>query len=209
MRYISDAALTRQLLDEWDIPALFSTPNLNFSLVEYQPGEYLTAPYTKTERLLFLVRGTISIRSIRMDGSEYVLRSGDRFTLLGDVEFVTKQPPSFWAQASTPVLALALPLGFYADKLESDVTFLHYLLRSLTDKLKHSTRTETTGGSLEDRLLHWMDKSCPGGTLTHMGETAALLHCSTRQLQRVLRHLTETGVLRRVGKGIYQRNFSK
>ena len=67
MRYISDAALTRQLLDEWDIPALFSTPNLNFSLVEYQPGEYLTAPYTKTERLLFVVRGTISIRSIRMD----------------------------------------------------------------------------------------------------------------------------------------------
>ena len=174
MRYISDAALNRQLLDEWDIPALFSTPNLNFSLVEYQPGEYLTAPYTKTERLLFLVRGTISIRSIRMDGSEYVLHSGDRFTLL-----------------------------------ESDVTFLHYLLRSLTDKLKHSTRTETTGGSLEDRLLHWMDKSCPDGTLTHMGETAALLHCSTRQLQRVLRHLTETGVLRRVGKGIYQRNFSK
>ena len=209
MRYISDAALTRQLLDEWDIPALFSTPNLNFSLVEYQPGEYLTAPYTKTERLLFLVRGTISIRSIRMDGSEYVLHSGDRFTLLGDVEFVTKQPPSFWAQASTPVLALALPLGFYADKLESDVTFLHYLLRSLTDKLKHSTRTEATGGSLEDRLLHWMDKSSPDGTLTHMGETAALLHCSTRQLQRVLRHLTETGVLRRVGKGIYQRNSAK
>ena len=209
MRYISDAALTRQLLNEWDIPALFSTPNLNFSLVEYQPGEYLTAPYTKTERLLFLVRGTISIRSIRMDGSEYVLHSGDRFTLLGDVEFVTKQPPSFWAQASTPVLALALPLGSYADKLESDVTFLHYLLRSLTDKLMHSTRTEATGGSLEDRLLRWMDGSCPDGTLTHMGETAALLHCSTRQLQRVLRHLTETGVLRRVGKGIYQRNFSK
>lgn len=209
MRYISDAALTRQLLDEWDIPALFSTPNLNFSLVEYQPGEYLTAPYTKTERLLFLVRGTISIRSIRMDGSEYVLHSGDRFTLLGDVEFVTKQPPSFWAQASTPVLALALPLGFYADKLESDVTFLHYLLRSLTDKLMHSTRTEASGGNLEERLLRWMDGSCPDGTLTRMVETAALLHCSTRQLQRVLRHLTETGVLRRVGKGIYQRNFSK
>lgn len=209
MRYISDAALTRQLLDEWDIPALFSTPNLNFSLVEYQPGEYLTAPYTKTDRLLFLVRGTVSIRSIRMDGSEYVLRSGDRFTLLGDVEFVTKQLPSFWAQASTPVLALALPLGFYADKLESDVTFLHYLLRSLTDKLMHSTRTEASGGNLEERLLRWMDGSCPDGTLTHMGETAALLHCSTRQLQRVLRHLTETGVLRRVGKGIYQRNSAK
>lgn len=209
MRYLSDAALTRQLLEEWNIPALFSTPNLSFSLVEYQPGEYLTAPYTKTDRLLFLVRGTVSIRSIRMDGSEYVLSSGDRFTLLGDVEFVTKQPPSFWAQASTPVLALALPLRPYGDKLESDVAFLHYLLQSLTDKLEHSTRTEATGGSLEDRLLHWMDKNCPDGTLTCMGETAALLHCSTRQLQRVLRHLTETGVLCRVGKGIYQRTTAK
>ena len=39
MRYILDAALTRQLLDEWDIPALVSTPNLNFSLGEYQHGE--------------------------------------------------------------------------------------------------------------------------------------------------------------------------
>lgn len=209
MRYISDATLTRRLLDDWNIPALFSTPNLSFSLMEYQPGEFLTAPYTRTDRLLFLVRGIVSIRSIRMDGSEYVLSSGTRFTLLGDVEFVTKQPPSFWAKASTPVLALALPLGHYGDKLESDVTFLHYLLQSLTDKLEHSTRTEATGGSLEDRLLHWMDKNCPDGTLTRMGETAALLHCSTRQLQRVLRHLTETGVLRRVGKGVYQRNSAK
>ena len=209
MRYISDAALTRQLLDKWDIPALFSTPNLNFSLVEYQPGEYLTAPYTKTDRLLFLVRGTVSIRSIRMDGSEYVLRSGDRFTLLGDVEFVTKQPPSFWAQASTTVLALSLPLAPYESQLESDVAFLHFLLQSVTDKLEHSTRTEASGGNLEERLLRWMDGSFPDGTLTHMGETAALLHCSTRQLQRVLRHLTEAGVLRRVGKGIYQRNSAK
>lgn len=203
MRYISDAALTRQLLDEWNILSLFSTPNLRFSLVEYQPGEFLTAPYMETQQLLFPVQGTVSIRSIQTDGSEYVLTREGQLTILGDVEFVTKAPPSFFAQASTTVLALALPMAPCASALEEDAVFLRFLLRSLTDKLEQSTHAEAIGGSLEDRLLHWMDKNCPDGSLTRIGETAALLHCSTRQLQRVLRHLTETGVLRRIGKGIY------
>ena len=205
MRHLSDAVLTRQLLDKWKIPSLFSTKNLSFSLVEYQPGEFLTAPYEETDRLLFLVQGTVAIRSIRPDGSEYVLTSGDRFAMLGDVEFVTKKPPAFYAQASTSVLALTLPLGTYAPALEQDVRFLRFLLRSITEKLEHSSRAESVGGTLEDRLLHWMDFRCLDGRLTKIGETAALLHCSTRQLQRVLRHLTETGVLRRTGKGAYQR----
>ena len=205
MRYLSDAVLTQRLLDKWNIPSLFSTKNLSFSLAEYQPGEFLTSPNQETRRLLFLVKGTVAIRSIRPDGSEYVLTSGDRFSMLGDVEFVTKKPPAFYAQASTPVLALTLPLEPYASALEQDVRFLRFLLRSITEKLEQSARAETVGGTLEERLLHWMDFRCPDGTLTKIGETAALLHCSTRQLQRVLRHLTETGVLRRTGKGVYQR----
>ncbi len=205
MRYISDNVLTQRLLDSWNIPALFSTPNLNFSLAEYQPGEFLTAPYMETRQLLFPVYGTVAIRSIQTDGSEYVLTREGQLTILGDVEFVTKAPPAFFAQASTTVLALALPLAPYAPALEEDAVFLRFLLRSLTDKLEQSTHAEAVDGSLSDRLLHWMDRNCPDGILTHMGETATLLHCSTRQLQRVLRHLTEAGVLRRTGKGVYQR----
>lgn len=205
MRYYSNAVLTQQLLDTWKIPSLFSTQNLAFSLVEYQPGEFLTSPNHESRQLLFLVQGSVTIRAIRPDGSEYVLTSGDRFSMLGDVEFVTKKPPAFYAQASTPVLALTLPLGTYAAELEQDVRFLRFLLRSITEKLERSSHAESVGGTLEDRLLHWMDFRCPDGRLTKIGETAALLHCSTRQLQRVLHHLTETGVLRRTGKGIYQR----
>lgn len=205
MRYIMDPAKTKMLLDRFAIPSLFSTRDLAFSLVEYQPGEFLTSPNQKTDRLLFLVQGTVAIRSIRPDGSEYVLTSGNRFSMLGDVEFVTRQAPAFYAQASTLVLALALPLSPYAAALEQDVPFLHFLLRSVTEKLEQSSHTEASGSTLEERLLHWMDFHSPNGTLTQIGQTAALLHCSTRQLQRVLRHLTETGVLRRMGKGIYQR----
>lgn len=205
MRRISAPQKIEQLLAQFEILSLFSTKNLSFSLLEYQPGEFLTSPNAKTQRLLFLVSGTVAIRSIRIDGSEYLLTSGDRFSMLGDVEFVTKQLPAFYAQASTVVLALALPLAPYEEALEQDVPFLHFLLRSVTEKLEHASHTESFGGSLEERLLHWMELYCPDGTLTNIGQTAALLHCSTRQLQRVLRHLTEEGTLRRLGKGVYQR----
>ena len=205
MRYLIDPAKIQALLDRFAIPSLFSTKDLLFSLVEYQPGEFLTSPNQETDRLLFLVQGTVAIRSIRSDGSEYVLTSGDRFSMLGDVEFVTKKLPFFYAQASTTVLALTLPLGPYAAALEQDVPFLHFLLRSVTEKLEQSSHAEAIGGTLEERLLHWMNGHCPNGTLTQIGQTAALLHCSTRQLQRVLRHLTEAGVLRHMGKGVYQR----
>ncbi len=205
MRYLSDAVLIQQLLDKWNIPSLFSTKNLSFSLAEYQPGEFLTSPNQETRRLLFLVQGTVAIRSIQTDGSEYVLTREGQLTVLGDVEFVTKAPPTFFAQASTTVLALALPLAAYSPALEEDAVFLRFLLRSLTDKLEQSTHAEAVSGTLEGRLLHWMDFRCPDGKLTKIGETAALLHCSTRQLQRVLRHLTEIGILRRTGKGTYQR----
>ena len=146
MRYISDAALTRQLLDEWDIAA----------------------------------KSTLSTGDI----ASYQVA-------------VTKAPTVYYGGYTL----------YASDAPSSGVTVLQMM--KLAEKLQMPNPSEATGGSLEDRLLHWMDKSCPDGTLTHMGETAALLHCSTRQLQRVLRHLTETGVLRRVGKGIYQRNSAK
>lgn len=205
MRHRSDPQAVQKLLEQFQISALFSTKDLRFSLVEYQPGEFLTSPNQETQCLLFLVQGTVTIRSIRPDGSEYVLTSGQRFSMLGDVEFVTKKPPAFYAQASTPVLALSLPLGSYAAALEEDAVFLRFLLRSITEKLEQSSHAEAVGGTLEDRLLHWLEFRCPDGKLTSIGQTAALLHCSTRQLQRVLRRLTESGVLKHTGKGVYQR----
>ena len=205
MRTIKDPALLAAMLERHQIPSLFSTKDLDFTLLEYQPGEFLTSPNQETKRLLFLVQGTVAIRSIRSDGSEYLLTSDDRFSMLGDVEFVTGAPPSFWAQASTRILALGLSLETYQMILEQDVAFLHFLLHSLAEKLEASTKNEVQSDSLEDRLLKLMDLRCPDGVLTKIGETAALLHCSQRQLLRVLRRCTDSGILEKVGKGRYRR----
>ena len=169
MRYISDPERASQLLDHFQIFRLFSTPGLRFSLVEYQPGESLTSPNQEPTALLFLVSGTIAIRSIRSDGSEYLLTVGSRFSMLGDVEFATGRSPAFWAQASTVVQALRLPLAPYQEALQQDIPFLHFLLTSLAEKLEQSSHSEASAASLEQRLFQLMDWRCPSGILTGIG----------------------------------------
>lgn len=55
--------------------------------------------------------------------------------------------------------------------------------------------------SLEDKLLHYIQYCCHDGLLVHIGKASENLHCSRRQLQRVLRKLTEQGILEKLRKG--------
>jgi len=59
--------------------------------------------------------------------------------------------------------------------------------------------------SLEDKLLHYIQYCCHDGLLVHIGKASENLHCSRRQLQRVLRKLTEQGILEKTSKGVYRR----
>ena len=57
--------------------------------------------------------------------------------------------------------------------------------------------------SAQQALLAYLRWSCPNHTITNVGETAFHLHFSRRQLQRVLKDLTDKGVLIKEGKGRY------
>ena len=57
---------------------------------------------------------------------------------------------------------------------------------------------------LEERLLHYMDHICENRTLSQIGNAAAYLHCSRRQLQRLLKKFAESGVLVKEERGHYR-----
>jgi len=52
-------------------------------------------------------------------------------------------------------------------------------------------------------LIAYMRWRCPNHTITNVSETAFHMNYSRRQLQRVLKELTEQGILRHLGKGHY------
>ena len=62
---------------------------------------------------------------------------------------------------------------------------------------------------LTERVLSYMKYKCSDGTLKGIGQAAFHLHCSTRQLQRILNQSETAGLVKKIGKGTYQLTENK
>lgn len=205
MKEIYDTKKIQQVLNDYPILDYFDDHDYAFFIIEYEEGETIIHPLKTTKYLLFNLQGTIQIHSILIDGSNYLITSSDDFTMLGDMEFVKKEKPIFFATAKTKVTMLALDIESHQEKLEKDISFLHFLLQSLAKKITHSS-LDHTANSLEEKLIRYIHYQCDQGILTNIEETATLLHCSRRQVQRILKQLCDENKLTKIKKGTYRLN---
>lgn len=206
MKIIQNDKLLNQYLAQYQIESLFDTKPLPFRVCEYERGEIISFIKDANSFLQFLVSGTIQIYAIRKDGSRYFLCEVDHFTLLGDMEFCGEDQPVFLVEASKKVTCIELPLYHCRTALLNDNTFLRYLLRSISHKLALFSQTEASFSSLEEKLLHYIKYDCPDQQFQGVGTTSAYLHCSRRQLQRLLKSLTERRIIEKICKGTYRLN---
>ena len=93
MKRIFDPALLDFYLQKYEIPSLFNTPDLAFSLYQFEKGERLDI-LNPEEYLSFLVNGSIEISANRADGTSYPIGYLDSFTCIGDME-LRHAPPRF------------------------------------------------------------------------------------------------------------------
>ncbi len=63
--------------------------------------------------------------------------------------------------------------------------------------------------SLTERVLSYMKYKCDDETLKGIEEAAFHLHCSARQLQRILNQGEAAGVVKKLGKGTYRLTESR
>lgn len=202
MREIRDKKQIEKWLDLCRIRDHFDTPDLEFRAVRYEKGEVILSPDSMLENILFLVEGKISIYGIRDDGIMSPITAISGTALLGDMEFCEGKASPLFAEARSPVVCLVLSLRRYREQLEHDVSFLHLTLHSLSDKLNMFASMEAIAARIEERVLFYMREN--GGGVLDGVETAALhLRCSRRQLQRILRKLTEEKKIKKTGKGKY------
>lgn len=191
-------------LQKGQIREYFDTPDLAFHLCRYEKGEYLTIPDAPVEDLLFVVRGTIQIYGIREDGSISPVNQGSSPTLIGDIEFSRHGNPPFFASAKTEVTCIALSMKKYQKQLDCDLRFLHMLLKSYGDKLELFTAIDIPASTTEERVLLYMKNICPSHKLDNLEAAIYQLHCSRRQLQRVLKKLCSAGQIEKTGRGRYR-----
>ena len=215
MKRIFDPALLDFYLQKHEIPSLFDTPDLAFSLYQFKKGERLDT-LNPEEYLSFLVDGSIEISEAnvngqvgpfsanRADGTSYPIGYLDGFTCIGDMEFCGKRDDTHQIEARTTALCIVLPLASTKELLLNDNRFLRYLLNSVTEKLMLYSSSQSNFSTLEESFLSYLSERCPDQTFSGVEKMAMQLHCSRRQLQRVLKKLLEEGQLVKLSKGSYR-----
>ena len=173
-------------------------------LVQYDKGELVTAPFLPGTWFQVVVQGSLAIYIIRSDGARYALSSGGRDYILGDMELFESNGGNIYTEASTPLCCLTLSLDENRDTLLTNNAFLQLIGASLAKKMALITELDAAPSSLSDRVLSYMRYRCPDGILKGVERTAFHLHCSPRQLQRILNRFTQEGQVEKIGKGTYR-----
>lgn len=204
MKHIRDEELIDRFVERHQLQLLFDTKDLTFECLQYQKGEVLCSPLNTIGHLLFLVNGSVQIYALDPDGCKMPVASITAATgqMFGDMEFSCGKPTAFFVEAAEETLCLALSICDYREQLHQDVRFLHFLLRSVSDKFDLCLHTELACTTLEEKILRHLE-TLPEHTIQSVEETALHLKCSRRQLQRVLKKLCEDDVIQKVSRGHY------
>ena len=173
-------------------------------LVEFEKGEILNGPLRPLSRFYIIVKGSVSIYNLTEDGSIRYIAKAASGTLLGDVEFSGEGNQSFYIEAAETVLCLAMPFRENQAILENDPVFLRFVLGQLAGKLSLSAVITASAQTLEEKVLFFLRKVQADHKISSVNHALQLLHCSRRQLQRVLKKLCDEDLIVKTGRGCYR-----
>lgn len=204
MKELYDPRLLEQYLEQYRIRSFFDTPDLPFRLYEYAPGEMINVVHPMEESMKFIVEGVFDHYLIQEDGSPYLIAHCDGFGFMGDLAFCRRLSPNRYQEVIETVRAVELPLEPMRDILENDNRFLRFLLDTMAHRMTMSMHRRSDMQSAHQALIAYLRWRSPTHTVTNVTETAYQLNYSRRQLQRVLKDLTQQGILEKTGKGHYR-----
>lgn len=172
--------------------------------VEFQKGELLNSPMFPLDCFYIIVKGSVSIYDLTEVGTARYISKAGVGTLLGDIEFSGADKQPFFTEAAESVICLAMPFRENQSALENDPVFLRFVLGQLAQKLSLSAVMDAAAQTLEEKVLFFLRTVQPDHAITSVNHALQPLHCSRRQLQRVLKKLCEEGLLQKTGRGCYR-----
>lgn len=173
-------------------------------LIEYMAGEFVSAPWEENALFQIVSSGTVDIYYVRDDGSRYSLAQGSEAYCLGEMELFDKSDMSVFAQAVTDVICLAFSISENRDYLFQNNQFLRMVCRNMSVKLSAITMRDAASSSLAERVWNYMNYKCDDRSFKGIEKMSFQLHCSARQLQRIMNEFEKQGVAKKAGKGAYK-----
>jgi len=157
-----------------------------------------------TTYMKFVVEGSFDLYTVRMDGTRLLIFHCDGYGFLGDLEFCGKTEQNRYQEVTERTRTIELPLKPLRPILQEDNRFLRFLLENLSDKLSSTLPSGEEFTNLSDAFVYYLRYKCADHTITNIEETAYRLNYSRRQLHRVLKNLTEMGIVEHTKKGCYR-----
>lgn len=209
MHEIRDRSLVEDLIRQEKIGENFNSLPETIRLLQFEKGELLTHPMKKLEQFFIIIKGTVSIYGIHDNSSKFDVELSGKGTLLGDMEFSGTERYPFFTEATETVWCLSIPFRENRETLENDAVFLRYVLKHMANKLTMSAKMELYPQTLEEKVQIYLKDPVSGHCICGVNDTMTQLHCSRRQLQRVLKKLCEEGKIKKTGRGQYIMNTEK
>ncbi len=183
---------------------LLSALDINFYLIKYEKGEFVCSPFQSDLLFQIVEQGSINIYFIRDDGTRYSLSNATTGCFLGDMDIFYPKSNSIYAEAAEDVTCISFSIEKYKEVLLSSNKFLESICNSLSAKIAAIATMDAAPASLAERVICYMEYKCDNGTLKGVEQAAFHLHCSARQLQRILNQNEVAGLVEKVGKGAYR-----
>ncbi len=178
--------------------------NVDFYLIKYEKGELVCSPFQRELLFQIVEQGSIDIYFIRDDSTRYSLSKGAADYFLGDMDIFYPKSSSIYAEAAQSLICLSFSIEKHREALLSNSRFLELICYSLSAKMGAITTIEAAPASLTERVLSYMKYKCDDKILKGIEQAAFHLHCSSRQLQRILNQSERAGLVKKLGKGTYR-----
>ncbi len=204
MKAIYNSNQINKIVDQETIQYYFSNIPESLHILQYESGETISSASTSESLFQILISGTASIFYIRDDGNIYSLAECHGPYIIGESELFFEQDPNVFATANTACTCIAVSIKQDGKQLLNDVTFLRIIANALARKLQVISNLHAVSSSLKERVSNYIAYYCENHILCGVEQTAWKLHCSPRQLQRILNELVEEGQIIKIGKGKYQ-----
>lgn len=204
MKKIYDREKIQTAVSECKYKDLLESMELDLFLAVYAPGELISAPWINDSLFQFVLSGELSIYFIRDDGSTYSLAAGQGDYILGEMDFFLTKNSNIYAEVTKELTSIAFSVENNREKLCRNSQFLYLVGKIMAQKIAAITALNVAPSSIEERVLSYMKFRCENGELSGIEKTAFRLHCSARQLQRVLNCHEQDGLVVKTGKGAYR-----
>lgn len=175
-------------------------------LMEYEPGELISAPWLQDSVFQFVLSGELSVYFVQDDGSVYSLADGRENYIIGEMDLFPVKNESIYAEVTKKLASLAFITANHREELCRDGRFMYFVGEVMARKIEAIGALEAAPSSLRERVVSYMKFKCADRELKGIEKAAFRLHCSPRQLQRILNDYEQKGLVAKVGKGAYRLN---